>query len=121
VAPTFGSERVVYAPAELMTLLAEHVRCVGVHRNGWLFSNGGSPLNRNSAGHQWCHVRKAAGLGACTLHALRHFYAGGLIASACDVVTVQRPLGHSSAIITRGVYSHLWPTAEDRARRSGAN
>jgi hypothetical protein len=26
------------------------------------------------------------------------------------------PLGHSSATITLGVYSHLWPTAEDRTR-----
>ncbi len=90
VAPKFGSERAVYAPAELITLLAEHVRCVGVHRDGWLFSNGGSPLNRNSAGHQWRQVRKAAGLGVYTLHDLRHFYASGLIASGCDVVTVQR-------------------------------
>ena len=32
------------------------------------------------------------------------------------MVTVQRALGHSSATITLGVYSHLWPTAEDRTR-----
>jgi integrase len=121
VAPKFGSERVVYAPAELMALLAEHMRCVGVHGNGWLFSNGGSPLNRNSAGHQWRQVRKAAGLGAYTLHDLRHFYASGLIASGCDVVTVQRALGHSSATITLGVYSHLWPTAEDRTRAAAGD
>ncbi len=121
VAPKFGSERAVYAPAELITLLAEHVRCVGVHRDGWLFSNGGSPLNRNSAGHQWRQVRKAAGLGVYTLHDLRHFYASGLIASGCDVVTVQRALGHSSATITLGVYSHLWPTAEDRTRAAAGD
>ena len=30
VAPKFGSERVVYAPAELIALLAEHVRRTGV-------------------------------------------------------------------------------------------
>ena len=34
----------------------------------------------------------------------------------CDVVTVQQALGHSSATITLGVYSHLWPNAEDRSR-----
>jgi integrase len=120
-APKFGSERVVYAPAELITLLAEHVRSVGVHPDGWLFTNGGSPLNRNSAGHQWRQVRKAAGLSAYTLHDLRHFYASGLIASGCDVVTVQRALGHSSATITLGVYSHLWPTAEDRTRAAAGD
>jgi integrase len=48
------------------------------------------------------------------LHDLRHFYATGLIAAGCDVVTVQRALGHSSAATTLRTYSHLWPTAEDR-------
>ena len=32
-----------------------------------------------------------------TLHDLRHFYASGLIAAGCDVVTVQRALGHAQA------------------------
>jgi integrase len=120
VAPKFGSERVVYAPAELIALLAEHVRRHGVRPGEWLVSAATLlPLNRNSAGHQWRQVRKAAGLDGYTLHDLGHFYASGLIASGCDVVTVQRALGHSSATITLGVYSHLWPTAEDRTRRSG--
>ena len=55
-----------------------------------------------------------------TLHDLRHFYASGLIASGC-VVTVQRALGHASATITLGVYSHLWPTAEDRTRAAAGD
>ncbi len=62
MAPKFGSERVVYVPAELVTLLAEHVRSTGVRPGDWLFSNAGAPLNRNSAGHQWRQVRKAAEL-----------------------------------------------------------
>ena len=85
-----------------------------------MFSRDGVPLNRNSAGHQWRQVRQAAGLDRYTLHDLRHFYASGLIASGCDVVTVQRALGHSSATITLGVYSHLWPTAEDRTRAAAS-
>jgi integrase len=56
-----------------------------------------------------------------TLHDPRHFYASGLIAYGCDVVTVQRALGHSSATITLGVYSHLWPTAEDRTRSAAGH
>ena len=38
------------------------------------------------------------------------------IAAGCDVVTVQRALGHSKATTTLDTYSHLWPTAEDRTR-----
>lgn len=121
VAPKFGSERLVYVPGELVDLLAQHVQRAGGQQGDWLIANAGEPLNRNSAGHQWREVRKAAGLGRYTLHDLRHFYASGLIASGCDVVTVQRALGHSSATITLGVYSHLWPTAEDRTRAAASD
>jgi integrase len=41
-----------------------------------------------------------------------------LIAQGCDVVTVQRALGHSTATTTLNTYSHLWPTAEDRTRKA---
>ena len=54
------------------------------------------------------------------LHDLRHFYASGLIASGCDVVTVQRAMGHGSASLTLNTYSHLWPKAEDRTRNAAA-
>jgi hypothetical protein len=46
--------------------------------------------------------------------------ASGLIAAGCDVVTVQRALGHSSAAITLTTYSHLWPDANDRTRKAAA-
>ncbi|GEC74201.1 site-specific integrase [Microbacterium maritypicum] len=73
--------------------------------------------NRNSAGEEWRRIRKAAGLGDdVTLHNLRHTFASNLIASGCDVVTVQRALGHSQPSITLNVYSHLWPSAEDKTR-----
>lgn len=51
-----------------------------------------------------------------TLHTLRHTYASNLIADKCDVVTVQRALGHTQPSITLNVYSHLWPSAEDKTR-----
>ena len=52
------------------------------------------------------------------LHDLRHFYASGLIAAGCDVVTVQRALGHGSASVTLNTYGHLWPNANDRTRQA---
>ena len=121
VAPKYGSERVVYVPAELLNMISGHVRLLGLQSGDWLLPNGDGAFNRNSAGEQWRRVRKAAGLQGFTLHDLRHFYASGLIASGCDVVTVQRALGHSSATITLGVYSHLWPTAEDRTRAAAGD
>jgi len=76
----------------------------------------GRPLHNNAVTYRWRQTRKAAGTPSIRLHDLRHFYASGLIAAGCDVVTVQRALGHSSATTTLNTYSHLWPTAEDRTR-----
>lgn len=50
------------------------------------------------------------------LHELRHYFASGLIAAGCDVVTVQRAMGHASATTTLDTHAHPWPTAEGRAR-----
>ena len=66
-------------------------------------------------------TRDEAGLSEFTLHDLRHFYASGLIASGCDVVTVQHALGHSDPTTTLRVYAHLWPKADDRTRNAAAD
>jgi len=58
---------------------------------------------------------------AVSMHDLRHYYASGLIAAGCDVVTVQRALGHAKATTTLNTYSHLWPSAEDRTRGAAAS
>ena len=122
VGPKQGSERVVYVAQDLIDMLAAHVQRFGVWgEEEWLFGNFGDFWNRNSAGNQWRAIRKAADLEEFTLHDLRHFFASGLIAAGCDVVTVQRALGHSSATITLGTYSHLWPTAEDKTRTAAAD
>ena len=117
-APKYGSERVVFLPDELLALLAEHVARTGVRLAGWLFVGAGDgPPNQDSVGTQWRRTCAGGGSGV-KLHDLRHFYASGLIAQGCDVVTVQRALGHSAATTTLNTYSHLWPTAEDRTRKA---
>lgn len=119
--PKAGSARTVFASDELIELLSRHVRDVGIWGDeGWLFGVG-TLLNRNSAGHLWRQTREPLGLDAFTLHDLRHFYASGLIADGCDVVTVQHALGHSSPTITLNTYSHLWPKAEDRTRAAASS
>ncbi|QCQ93030.1 tyrosine-type recombinase/integrase [Rhodococcus sp. SGAir0479] len=118
--PKYGSERVVAAPAALLDLVAEHIR---VHRpsgapDRWLFPGlGENPLESNMVGTRWRKTKKAASV-ELKLHSLRHYFASGLIAAGCDVVTVQRALGHSSASVTLDTYSHLWPKAQDRTRKA---
>ena len=104
----------------LVDQLAQHVAAFG--GNGpqqWLFAGeADDPPHQNTVGHWWRKTLRDAGLSGIKLHDLRHFYASGLIAAGCDVVTVQRSLGHSKATTTLNTYAHLWPTAEDRTRNA---
>ncbi|WKT89785.1 site-specific integrase [Microbacterium maritypicum] len=115
--PKAGSEREIFVPAELIDMVSLGPRR-SMSEGDFLFRTPlGHLYNRNSAGEEWRRIRKAAGLGDdVTLHNLRHTFASNLIASGCDVVTVQRALGHSQPSITLNVYSHLWPSAEDKTR-----
>ena len=81
----------------------------------------GQPPHQNTVGHRWRQTCRRARVVGVTLHDLRHFYASGLVAAGCDVVTVQRALGHARATTTLNTYAHLWPTAEDRTRRAAAD
>ncbi|MEV0945611.1 site-specific integrase [Rhodococcus sp. NPDC049939] len=120
-APKYGSERVIPAPDGLLELVSLHIAHwrPGDDPTRWLFpGEGRHPWHQNSVGYRWRKTRTAAGVDGLHLHHLRHFYASGLIAAGCDVVTVQRALGHSSATVTLNTYSHLWPDADDRTRKA---
>lgn len=123
VAPKYGQERIIYVPDELLKILSAHV---AEHRTSGMDLIFGDVLrrmyNRGTAGAEWRRVREAAKLPAeLTLHNLRHTYASNLIAAGCDVVTVQRALGHAQPSITLNTYAHLWPSAEDRTRAATAD
>lgn len=121
-APKYGSERTVPAPDGLLELLAEHIRrhVPGDDPARPMFA--GVADGRLSPNQVWRRFKAAqteAGVDT-HLHALRHYYASGLIRAGCDVVTVQRAMGHSAPSITLNTYSHLWPDAEDRTRNAAA-
>lgn len=104
----------------LINVLAKHV---GVHgatgKDRWIFAGeGDDPPHQNTVGYWWRKTLRDADLTGIKLHDLRHFHASGLIAAGCDVVTVQRSLGHAKASTTLNTYAHLWPTAEDRTRNA---
>ncbi|WP_082690208.1 site-specific integrase [Mycobacterium sp. M26] len=121
--PKYGSERTVYIPERLTQLLSEHVarRRPGDDPSRWVFPgrlNDALPVHAATVGRAW---RAARGDMTYRLHELRHFFASGLIAAGCDVVTVQRALGHMSATETLKTYAHLWPDADDRTRKAAAD
>ncbi|MEV8337035.1 tyrosine-type recombinase/integrase [Leucobacter sp. NPDC077196] len=117
-APKYGSERIVYAADELLELMNTHLGEIGTFGEpGYLFpGKPNEPPTRGQVGYWWAKTRTAASVDGVRLHDLRHFYASGLIANGCDVVTVQQALGHAKATTTLNTYSHLWPTAEDKTR-----
>lgn len=120
-APKYESERTIYLPDELVAILAAHV---GQHTpegepTRWLFNEGGLPWHDNLVYYRWRSTRTDAGV-RFKLHDLRHYFASGLIAAGCDVVTVQRAMGHASATTTLSTYAHLWPTAEDKTRAAAS-
>lgn len=124
VSPKYGSERTIYVPGELTKSLAAHVAASHLAApDAQLFRTPrGDLYQRNNAGEEWRGIRARAGLPASvTLHTLRHTFASNLIASGCDVVTVQRALGHAQPSITLNTYAHLWPSAEDRTRAATAD
>lgn len=120
-APKYRSERTVFLADGLLEMLSQHI---ATHRPGedperWLFERAsGKPPHQNTVGYQWRGACRRANVTGVTLHDLRHFYASGLIAAGCDVVTVQRALGHAKATTTLNTYAHLWPSAEDRTRKA---
>jgi integrase len=118
-APKYGSERIIYLPQTLVEMIAQRIEAhLGDNdADRWLFvGEGTDPPHQNTVGHRWRQTRQKAGLVNVKLHDLRHFFASGLIAAGCDVVTVQRAMGHSSPTTTLRTYAHLWPSAEDRTR-----
>lgn len=124
VSPKYESERTVYVPDELVVSLAAHVQRQQVtgHDEQLFVTPLGRLWHRNNAAEEWRRIREATGLpDEVTLHTLRHTFASNLIAQGCDVVTVQRALGHSTPSITLNVYSHLWPSAEDKTRSATAS
>ena len=93
-APKYGSERPVFLAPSLVSMISERLASSTPEGDPkrWLFTGEGvDPPQPNTVNHRWRTVRNRARVGPIRLHDMRHFYASGLIAAGCDVVTVQRP------------------------------
>ncbi|HTT91629.1 MAG TPA: site-specific integrase [Acidimicrobiales bacterium] len=110
--------RSVPMPQVVCTALAEHLARYGTGPCGVVFTNSiGNPLWRNAVNEMWHRAGARCGLPPwATFHDLRHFYASLLIARDCSVKSVQRRLGHQSAVETLDTYGHLWPDSDDETR-----
>ena len=76
----------------------------------------GSPISPNYISKLWrMTISAISEFPRVSFHSLRHSHASALIAAGIDVVKVSRRLGHSSPVITLGVYAHLFGEGDDGA------
>ncbi|WP_279339251.1 tyrosine-type recombinase/integrase [Sphaerisporangium perillae] len=91
----------------------------------------GEALHWGSFNYTWRGVIERAGIVPPTLpgarrrpyrehgcHKLRHTAASAWLAAGVDIVTVAEYLGHSDPAFTLRTYTHLMPSATERARRA---
>lgn len=113
--PKNGKARTISVPGFIMQMLKRLTH--GHSDDDWLFraARGGSIWTRNWRNRVWFKAIRSAGMEdeGVTIHSLRHTYASIAIANGCDVKTLQKQLGHSSAVITLDTYSALWPERLD--------
>jgi integrase len=110
--------RTIPVGSVVLDAFAEHLARYGPGPEGLVFS---TMLHCPVAHSTWSKIWQTAALPLGIpkgdgFHQLRHFYASILIGAGCTVKEVQERLGHTSAAMTLDVYSHLWPSDEDRTR-----
>ena len=92
----FDKDRVVPLTHEAVEMLRRHL--AGRPAQGWVFSQGGKPLNSSNVNRRFKILAEKAGVyrPGVTVHQLRHACASHLIAHGADIRYVQELLGHES-------------------------
>ena len=116
---TASSRRVVPMPSFVVKALAAHLAAYPAQPEKLVFrGEAGQPIARAWLHKAWRAACARAGLPeSATWHQLRHTYASVLIDGGESVTVVARRLGHANPSMTLSVYSHLWPSSDDRTRR----
>lgn len=109
---TRSSVRTVPLGRVVVEELAAQLATFGPAGDGSIFTD---LLGRPLTYEGWKRVWREAEATFKT-HDLRHYAASALIAGGASVKQVQMILGHATAAVTLGVYAHLWPGDDERAR-----
>lgn len=73
-------------------------------------------LQRRRYGEWFTKAAHNAGVAELTPHGLRHIFASVALAAGIPITDVSRWLGHKNIQVTFGIYGHLVPESDDRAR-----
>lgn len=117
---TRAGVRDIPVPAHVIDMLAAHLAEFPANDTGLIFT---TAENRAISRAGWSEKsREACGKvgveGRTRTHDLRHVAASSLIAGGLSVAAVQAALGHASPAETLEVYTHFWPTDEDKTREA---
>jgi integrase len=118
---TRAGVRSVPVPAEVTDMLAAHLAELPAGDHGLIFTtHSGRVMIRPVWSKAYRAACEAAGLDGLRFrsHDLRHVASSSLIASGLSVAAVQAVLGHSTPSETLDVYTHFWPTDEERTREA---
>ncbi len=123
--PKSNRSRTIALGAETVVALRAHRRRQLEERMAWgeawtdsglVFAReDGTPLHPQTLPWHLRRLAKEAGVPVIRFHDLRHCAATHALANGVPVKVVQEMLGHTSAIITQDVYSHLLPHMQDSA------
>jgi len=98
-------ERTVVIPGYVKSMIDTYVQIAPYPINGFLFqSYWRGEWNKMDAKTIWRRLKPiftTAGYPEASPHWLRHSYAVNLLQRGCDLVTIQKSLGHSSLLVTQ--------------------
>jgi integrase len=117
---TAAGRRSISVPKSVTDMRAAHLSQFPAGDDGLIFTvDSGRAVPRSTWSDHYRSACISAGIdGRTRTHDLRHVAASALIAGGLSVAAVQAVLGHHSASETLDVYTHLWPTDEDRTREA---
>lgn len=115
-----AGRRTLAVPRPLMDLLAEHLArrgLTGADAEAFVFvAPQGGPLNYSTwRTRVWEPATRAVGLDGLRFHDLRRAAATALVLDGVDLKTAQARLGHSTPVLTLGIYAQASETADREA------
>ncbi len=76
----------------------------------------GAPLHPDTFSKMFTNLAMPAGVRTIRLHHIRHGYASMALKAGTHPKVVQQRLGHSSILVTRGIYSMSWMSSMIKRR-----
>jgi len=115
---TDAGHRNIPVPKSVVDMLAAHLAEFPPSDDGLIFTSAsGGPVSRTSWSDYYRNACAKVGVvGRTRTHDLRHVAASSLIASGLSVSAVQAALGHATPSETLDVYTHFWPSDEEKTR-----